>query len=336
MPNQYKILIIAPQWVGDIVIAHGLFQTLYIQYADRLVLDVYAPDWAHDLIARMPEVNECISYSVSHGKLNLYQRIKDSKYIRERQYQQVFVLTNSFKSALIPFLARIKKRTGFIGEQRYFLLNDIYKLNKSSYPRLIDRFVALAYSCKLPSYIPVPKLRIDANQQLILLQRFNLNPNVPIIALCPGAEYGVSKRWPVKHFAALIDLIMQHNYQVIILGGPKDTMLGNEILHNTQYKPLNLCGQTILAEVIDIIGCAKYVVTNDSGLMHIASAVAIPVIAVYGSSSYKYTPPLAKNAQVVSLELECSPCFQRTCRYGHYKCLTDITPLMIYKLLHLN
>ena len=332
---QYKILIIAPAWVGDMVMAQTLFKALKEKHKESLVLDVFAPSFALGLISRMPEVNNIIINPFPHGKLNLLQRIKAGFNLRKNNYNQVIVLPNSLKSAITPFFAKIKKRTGFVGESRYGLLNDIYKLDKAELPLMIDRFCALANNGKKPDIIEWPELSVDTINQKSLLEKFNINSEIPIIAFCPAAEYGPAKRWPPEHFAKLADLLKDRGFQIIILGSGKDTEISNSIIAKIHNKTniFDLCGKTSLSDTVDILAMAKYVITNDSGLMHISCATNTNVIAIYGSTSTLFTPPLSPKAQTLQLKLDCSPCFERTCRFGHYNCLNNITPDLVMKQL---
>ncbi len=330
---QYKILIIAPAWVGDIVMAQTLFKAIKKQYGDTLVLDVFEPSFATGLISRMEEVDNIIINPFPHGKLNLLQRIKLGFNLRKNNYNQVIVLPNSLKSAITPLFATIKKRTGFVGESRYVLLNDIYKLDKNKLPLMIDRFCALANKGKKPDIIELPELLVDTVSQKLLLEKFNINIEMPIIVFCPAAEYGPAKRWPPEYFAKLADLL--GGYQIVILGSSKDIEISNSIISKIHNKTnvFDLCGKTSLSDTVDILAMAKYVITNDSGLMHIACATDTNVIAIYGSTSTLFTPPLSKKAQTLQLKLDCSPCFERTCRFGHYNCLNKITPDLVMKRL---
>lgn len=353
---------IAPAWVGDLVMSQTLFKLLRDKYGNALILDVFASGFLAGLIARMPEVNEIIVNPFLHGKFELMKRIRVGLNLRSKHYDEVFILPNSFKSAITPFFAGIKRRTAFVGEFRYALLNNIYKLDKEKLPLMIDRFCALANNGNKVAAIKWPELTVNLANQKKILEKFQLNPNKPIIAFCPAAEYGPAKRWPTNHFAKLANLLLERGYQIMILGSNKDTEISKEIiklankpsddvLHHNDYTPresikavglgarfttvknslaiFDLCGKTVLADTIDLLAGSSYVVTNDSGLMHIACAVQSQVIAVYGSTSPGFTPPLNDKAQILQIKLECSPCFQRTCRFGHYNCLKYITPEMV-------
>ena len=328
---KYKVLVIAPAWVGDMVMAQTLFLELRRRYGVDLILDVYASNWASDLLKKMPEVNSVINNPFPHGKLALFKRIVEGVKLRKNNYDQVFVLPNSLKSAIVPFFAGIKKRTGFIGEFRYWLLNDIYKLDKKALPLMVDRFCALSNQGARLECIEFPRLAIDLYNQTKLLTKFNLISGISMVAFCPAAEYGVSKRWPPEYFAKLAQLFIDEGHQVVIFGSLKDNLIASTItgLVANKERISNLCGKTTLTDVVDLFASMDYVVTNDSGLMHVACATGVKVIAIYGSSSPDFTPPLSKTAQITQIGLECSPCFARTCRYGHYNCLKLITPQMV-------
>ena len=333
---KHKILIIAPSWVGDLVMSQTLFKLLKTIYNGEVVLDIFANSWTIDILSRMTEVSNIIKNPFEHKKLALLQRIRLGIELRKNQYNQVIILPNSFKSAILPYFANIKQRTGFIGEFRYGLLNDIYKLDKIKLPRMVDRFCALANKGQIPSTIEDPLLNIDIDNQNYLIAKHKINTNKINIAFCPAAEYGPAKRWPTSHFSNLARLLLKDNYNILILGSSKDANLGLEIIQqiNDLENITNLCGKTSLADTVDILSLCKYAITNDSGLMHIACATNTIPIAVYGSSSPVFTPPLSPRATIIQLKLECSPCFQRTCQYGHYNCLNLITPDMVYQKIN--
>lgn len=332
MTNKYKVLVIAPAWVGDVVMSQTLFKLLKQRYAQQLVLDVFASPFAHEMLLRMPEVNRVITNPFTHGKLALWQRLKLSVKFRHEKYDQVFVLPNSFKSALTTIFSGIKTRTGFVGEARYILLNDIYRLNKHKLPRMIDRFCALLDHGSAVKNIPQPQLSCNRENQQKLANKLSIDLTKPIIALCPAAEFGPAKRWPAVHFAALADTLTRDGYQIILLGTNSDANIANEIISLAKINTIiNATGKTSLVDAVDLIGLAKYVVSNDSGLMHIACAVGSNVVVIYGSSSPRFTPPLSATATLLQIPLACSPCFARVCRFGHYNCLYEVTPQMVYK-----
>lgn len=332
-----NILIIGPSWVGDMVMAQTLFVCLKRQHPDCQI-DVLAPEWSRPLLERMPEVREALSFPLGHGAFELATRRRIGQQLRGR-YDQAILLPNSLKSALVPYFAGIPKRTGWRGEMRFGLLNDIRSLDKARYPLMIERFMALAHApgAELPKPYPEPRLAIDPASRDAALERFGLSLDRPVLALCPGAEFGEAKRWPAEHYAAVADARLRQGWQVWLFGSQKDAPGGEEIREwvtpGFEEDVCNLAGRTSLAEAIDLLSCASAVVSNDSGLMHVAAALDRPLVAVYGSTSPGFTPPLASQVEVVRLGLECSPCFDRTCRFGHYDCLRLLQPSLVQDAL---
>ncbi|MGH8670744.1 MAG: lipopolysaccharide heptosyltransferase II [Burkholderiales bacterium] len=323
-----RILVIAPSWIGDTVLAQPLFRRLH-EIHPRLTLDSLAPRWTAPLLRRMPEINDTLDSPFAHGELALRLRLRIARELRARRYDQAIVLPNSFKSALIPFFAGIALRTGYVGEARFGLLNDARRLDKARYPRMVERFAALADGTQ--TSMPTPTLTVDEAQRLETLHRLGLTTHPRAAVFCIGAEYGPAKRWPPGYFAQLARMLGQKGLQVWLLGSPKERELGEQVVRESGASCRNLCGHTALAEVVDVIASAAYVVTNDSGLMHIAAALDKPMLALYGSSSPIFTPPLSERAKVIKLELPCSPCFKRVCPLGHFNCMMQLTPDRIFE-----
>jgi heptosyltransferase-2 len=332
-----KILIVGPSWVGDMVMAQTLFQCLQ-QRHPGCEIDVLAPEWSRPLLERMPEVRQALSFPLGHGVLGLATLRKIGKSLAGH-YDQAILLPNSLKSALVPFFAGIPQRTGWKGELRYGLLNDIRTLDKELYPLMIERFMALAFEpdAQLAQPYPRPSLQINPQSRDAALTKFGLSLDRPVLALCPGAEFGEAKRWPSEHYAKVAEMKIRTGWQVWIFGSKNDHPVGEDIrsrlIPGLREEAVNLAGETSLAEAIDLLSCAGAVVSNDSGLMHVAAALNRPLVAVYGSTSPGFTPPLAEQVEIVRLGLECSPCFERTCRYGHYNCLGQLKPRPVIEAL---
>jgi heptosyltransferase-2 len=213
---------------------------------------------------------------------------------------------------------------------RYGLLNDIRRLDTTVLKQTVQRYVAHAHDAAAhavsPPAIPYPGLRADRDNSARLLENLGLGLAKPVIGFMPGAEYGPAKQWPLEYFTALAETLVGLGYQVWVFGSDKESVLGNEIAQGGGVDVHNLCGKTRLVDVIDLVACAEQVVSNDSGLMHVAAAMDVKVNVIYGSSTPDYTPPLTAAAEIFYRRLDCSPCFARTCRYGHYECLTGISP----------
>jgi heptosyltransferase-2 len=316
------------------VVAQALFKTLKARDGEAAV-DVLAPAWSQPLLARMPEVRRAVSLPVSHGELALKARWRAGVELREARYDQALVLPRSFKAALVPFFARIPRRTGYRGEFRYGLINDQRVLDKRVLTQTVQRFVALGHGsdANLPPPIPPPSLRVDKENQERLLVELGLDRNRPVVAMMPGAEYGLAKRWPAGYYGDLAARLAARGFQVWLLGSARDCPVADEVQRTARATLVNLAGRTRLEDVVDLLALARAVVTNDSGLMHVAAAVGTPLVAIYGSSTPDYTPPLTEHATVLYDRLRCSPCFKRTCPKGHMQCLTHIGPDRVWTAL---
>ncbi len=331
-----KYLIVGPSWVGDMVMAQTLFIALKKQHP-QATIDVLAPAWSLPIIERMPEVRRGIEMPVGHGALELRVRYRLGESLRQEGYTHAITLPNSFKSALVPYWAKVGQRIGWRGEMRYGLLNDLRKLDKSRYPLMVARFVALAYpdGAALPEPLPIPALMVNDQTVNDARGRYNLNTDRPILALCPGAEFGPSKQWPADYYAEVAKSMLQQGWQVWLFGSVKDQPVTTQIkdaLPALEHCH-NLAGTTSLADAIDLLSLAAAVVSNDSGLMHIAAALSRPLVAVYGSTSAGHTPPMNPNSVTLSLQLDCSPCFKRECPLGHMNCMKQLLPEQILAAL---
>jgi heptosyltransferase-2 len=294
-----RILVVAPNWIGDALMAQPLLARLQGE------VDVVAPEWVAPVLRRMPEVRSVIATPFVHGPLQLRERWKLARTLGN--YDQAYVLPNSWKSALIPFFAGIPKRTGYVGEARYGLLNDTRKAAGAS---MAAHYAALAGDGPLSQ----PRLRVTADEIEQAKRKFGIAARYAV--LCPGAEYGPAKRWP--YFS---DLSKRVTLPVVVLGSEKDRQPG--------IGGMDLTGKTTLDEAIALIAGADFVVSNDSGLMHVAAALARPLVALFGSSSPEHTPPQSPAARVLWLHVECSPCYQRECPLGHFRCMREMTVEMV-------
>lgn len=309
-------------------------QSLFIAVKQRwphASIDVLAPKWSRPLLERMPEVRAAIDLPFAHRQLALKGRYQLAQSLRHR-YDQAIVLPNSFKSALIPFWAKIPIRTGWRGEWRYGLLNDIRILDKSAYPKMVERFFALAWPVNeqpKKSY-PYPKLHVNEANRFKTLTDFGLNTLKPVVILCPGAEFGPSKQWPASYYAQVAQDLIAKGCQIWIMGSNKDRLIASAIQSKIS-DCIDLTGRTTLAQAIDLTSLAKEVITNDSGLMHIAAALDCHIIAIYGSTDPSFTPPLSTKTHIIKSNLTCSPCFKRTCPYGHHHCMKNIYPEQVLK-----
>ena len=322
-----KALIVAPSWIGDTIMAQPMFARLHARFPG-LQLDALAPRWVAPVLQRMGEISEIVDSPFGHGQLSLKPRWRLARELAARNYDAVYVLPNSLKSALVPFMAGIPRRIGFIGESRYGLINVRHTLDKAALPLMVERFAQLAEApgAALPKPIFYPKIRSTAADQLKTLTELGLERPARIVAFCPGAEYGPAKRWPAAHFASLAKSLAERGYAIWLFGSPKDHAVAEEISQLAPGLCRNLCGSTSLGQAVDLLAMTDLVVCNDSGLMHVAAALDRPLVTLYGSSSPGFTPPLSDQADILSLNLDCSPCYKRECPLGHLDCLNKLTP----------
>ena len=322
-----RILIVAPSWIGDTIIAQPLFMRLK-ERDPGCEIDALAQPWVAPVLRAMPQIASVIESPLRHGRFDLRLRRQLARRLAAGRYDEAIVLPNSWKSALMPFLARIPVRTGFVGESRYGLLNRAHKLDTARLPRQVDRYAQLAQApgeaLRLP--LPQPRLMRDAARETATLAALGLAQAEAPIVFCPGAEYGPAKRWPAAYYAELARSLGARSHAIWLLGSAKDASVADDIAAASGGAAVSLCGRTSLVQALDLIGAARLVVTNDSGLMHVAAALGTPLIALYGSSSPDYTPPLSDKAAIIWRKPDCSPCFERECPLGHFRCMMELTP----------
>ena len=299
-----KFLIVGPSWVGDAVMA----QTLYKLIKDSnkgAQIEVLSPNWSMPILDRMEEVSRPIISPFNHGELKIKARFDFGKQLREEGYERAIVMTNSLKSSLIPFFAKIPVRTGWLGEMRIGLINDLRAKEMSNYPLMIEQFAKLSINPNedLKKSLPYPSLSVDSRNLKEQLVTLGINSEKPSIAICPGAEFGPAKKWPPNYYAEVCNDYLSNSWNVLVFGSLNDEITGNSIQGGIDKELsdhfFNLIGKTSLIDVIDLLSHCKKVVTNDSGLMHIAAAVDTPLVAVYGPSSPQFTPPLIDNHVVL-------------------------------------
>jgi heptosyltransferase-2 len=319
-------LVIAPQWIGDAVMTEPLLRRLHARGEQ---LTVGALPWVAPVYRAMPHVAEVIEFPFAHGGLQFKARRALARQI-EGRFATAYVLPNSLKSALLPFLASIPRRVGYLGEARVGLLTHRLKNPpKSKRPPMVAFYSALSGETGVAQ--DRPRLQVDAAQCEAVLAKLGLQGGAYYVFV-PGAEYGPAKRWPATHFA---ELAKKLTLPVLLLGSDKEAALCAQIVslgNAASHRCRNLAGGTSLAEAFCLIAAAKTVVSNDTGLMHVAAALDVPQVAIFGSSSPLHTPPLSEQARVIWLKndaayqppLDCAPCFERACPLGHTRCLNDI------------
>ena len=326
-----KILVVGPSWVGDSVMAQTLYKRIKKELPSSQI-DVMSPHWSLALLERMPEVCKKIVSPFSHGETKLFERYRLGQGLKKENYDRAIILTNSLKSSLIPYFARIGVRTGWLGEFRYGLINDIRSSKKLKKSLMVEKFAALSlyeenYSIENLTF---PELEINFANQRNFLEEFSIDYSKNTMAICPGAEFGPSKRWPAEYYAEIAKFYVNKGWNVLCIGSKNDEDIGIEIgsLNNLRCNEsfINLIGKTSLQDAIDILAFTEKVVTNDSGLMHIAAAVKTPLVALYGPSSPEYTPPLISKKKILRKTQGYEKVRYGSNEKGYHQSLLDIKP----------
>ena len=332
MNGEPRTLVISPNWIGDAVMAQPLLQLLKQAHPGRAI-DVLAPPAVAPVWRAMAEVDTVLETPFRHRALQLRERWRYARLLRTRGYAAAYVLPNTLKYALIPALAGIAVRVGYKGEMRYGLINRMHHDDTPPRP-MVAFYAALAGQPGVPAPVAAlrPRMAVAHETMIQTCIAHGVDPGKPLVVFAPGAEFGAAKKWPAQHFAGLAQAILAANpaTQIAMLGSPKDKQAGDAILALAgQSGLINLAGVTKLDEALALIARADAVVANDSGLLHIASALNRPVVALYGPTDPDHAPPFADIAKSISLRLDCAPCRQRECPLGHHNCMQLMgTPLV--------
>lgn len=324
-PQPARILVVGPSWIGDMVMAQSLFMGLRSRLPDA-TLDVLAPASTAQLVARMPEVDDTVLMNIEHGEFAWSRRRQTAQAVRARHYDQAIVLQRSAKAALVPWLAGIPVRTGYRGELRLGLINDIRSLDKTRYPLKAEHYALLGLAAEGDELDTMhwPRLTVDAARQHALVAELGLSLNRPIVGFAPGAAYGGAKAWPTRHYAALAARLDAAGQACWIFGSAADREVAEAMTAAAPRYGVNLAERTSLVDIADLAALTTQFVGNDTGVMHLAAATAPRVIGLYGSTDPDYAPPLAATSQRLWRGMDCSPCRERQCPLGHHACLEDL------------
>ena len=338
MNGQDRTLVISPNWIGDAVMAQPLLRLLKQAHPERAI-DVLAPPQVVPVWRRIREADHIMVTPFRHRALQLGERLKTARQLRKRGYRDAYVLPNTLKYALIPWLARIPRRVGYKGEMRYGMVNVMH--HDDSPPRsMVPFYAALAREPELPlpGQLLRPSLVVASEESDAVARQLDLSPERPLVAFAPGAEFGVAKRWPAAHYAQLAARVAatMPGVQITLMGSVNDVETCEQVLVQSGLADgvvRNLAGRTSLDDAIALLARARAVVSNDSGLLHIASALNRPVVALYGSTDPDYAPPLSEVARMISLRLACSPCRKRECPLGHHDCMNKMSVDLVWNEL---
>jgi len=321
-PTVSPILLVPYLWIGDFVRCHTVVKLLKQQYP-AAPIDVLTSTMVAPLLDYMPGVRAGIVADLPRKRLPLQQYRALAQRLRTAGYGQALIMPRTWKAALAPFLAGIPVRTGFLGEGRFGLINDL-RWGERRLERMIDRCAALAVpKNSSPSELPVPELRVPGSEVLAWREKLGLAPDERrLVALAPGAV-GPSKRWP--YFTELARRLVAEGNTVWVIGGPDEKALAAELVHAGGAHVRDLTGSD-LRNAILALAAADAAVSNDSGLLHVAAAIGTPAVGIFGPTSPWHWAPLNPIAAAIQAagDLPCRPCHKPTCRLLHHRCMRDI------------
>jgi heptosyltransferase-2 len=323
--DRSPVLIVPYMWIGDFVRCHSVVKLLNARFPDRPV-DMLATTLCAPLADYMPGLRQAIVADLPRSQLAFAAQFALAKRLKRERYGAALIMPRTWKSALAPFFAGIPQRTGFVGEARFLLLNDL-RFGERSLPRMVDRCAALALpaGAKLPADWPLPELKVPrADIDAWRNKRGLAADGRPVVALAPGAV-GPAKRWPSTAYAELARRLIADGFQVWVLGGPDEKKLATEIVGDTGAH--DLTGRDLRDAILALAGAAV-AVSNDSGLLHVAAALGTPSIGIFGPTSPWHWAPLNPLAATIetTTELPCRPCHKPVCRLLHHRCMRDIAP----------
>jgi lipopolysaccharide heptosyltransferase II len=318
------ILIVPYMWIGDFVRCHSVVRLLNARFPGRPV-DVLTTSMVAPLLDYMPGVRKGIVVDLPRKRLALSLHRALAARLRAEGYGDALIMPRTWKAALAPALARIPVRTGFVGEMRFGLINDL-RSGEKALPRMVDRCAALALpkGAALPADWPHPQLVVAREEVSRWRERMGLRDARPVAVVAPGAV-GPSKRWPAEAYAKLAGQLCEQGYAVWVIGGPQENALAGEICAASPSHCLDLTGAD-LRNAILALAAADVAISNDSGLLHVAAAIGTPSIGIFGPTSPWHWAPLNPLAAVIEpkTDVPCRPCHKPTCRFGHHRCMRDI------------
>jgi heptosyltransferase-2 len=328
-----RTLIIAPDTLGDAVMTQPLVALLRRFDPDGRI-DVVAGPAVAAVFESMGDVAQVFASRHAFGPLQPWGKFLLARRLDRHRHDRVFVLPAAKRAAVVPWLAGIPIRIGLHRDTRWGMINQPHD---SGLPdgadhgrQVVERFAHLAFdpSHPLPGRVPDPVLGRDERRESVARARAGLADDARILALCVGSDGRPSRRWPARHWAAVVSRAADEwpELRPVLVGEPADRGYATEIAALSGRAPRNLCGEQSLADTLALVAQAEAAVTHDCGLMHAAAAYARPLVAVFGPTDPRFAPPRSPRARVQWLHQPCSPCNAPTCRFGHGQCMSGVDP----------
>ena len=328
-----RILVRATNWLGDAVMSLPALRALRERFPQAQIA-IQAMPWVADLYARETFLDEVVPYAARRGASDWGGKWRAARRLRAGRFDCAVLLPNSFDSALVVWLARIPRRIGYRRDGRGWLLTDaippplpgeIPRHERFYYLELLRRSGILA------AFPETGPLQLDGTAQARAAgeRRFaEMGITGPVIGVSPGAAYGGAKRWPPDRFAdAAAQVAGMTGGSVAVFGSRDERPVAELVVEGLRTRQIgvrNFAGETALREFIDLAAACRLFLTNDSGAMHVASALGVPTVAVFGATDHEGTGPLGPLARVVREPVECSPCLLRECPIDH-RCMTRVS-----------
>ena len=322
--DRRPILLVPYMWIGDFVRCHSVVRVLKARFPHRPV-DMLATPLTAPLANHMPGVRKAVISELPRSRLALARQWRLARALSAEGYGSALVLPRTWKSALLPWLAGIPQRTGFVGEARLLLLND-RRRGERKLERMVERCVTLALprDAPMPDPIPPPRLIVRMQDALAWRTANDIDLRQPAVALAPGSV-GSAKRWTVEGYGAVAAALAQQGIAAWILGGPAEKELAAEIVRRSGGSARDFTGPALRHAIMGL-ATARAAVSNDSGLMHVSAALGIPTHGIFGPTDPWLWGPLNPLAGIIETqtELPCRPCHQPVCRLVHHRCMRDI------------
>ncbi len=327
-----KIVVRAPNWIGDSILAIPAIESLSKNTPD-IKIWIAAQSWVKDLFTSFDFIEGIIPIQC---QTNLKDLNNSARKLKDFHFDAGLLLTNSFSSALLFYRAKIPERWGYIRDSRQILLTKGVPLkNKEEYSHQVkfylDLISALGFKT-IPPKLSLPLTQKEKRDSKKMLLSLGVDLKKNIITFNPGAFYGPAKRWPPSNYAKLAGMFQQRNdTEILIIGSINETFLGESIASEMSKKPTLLAGKTNLRLLAGIISHSNLLVTNDSGPMHMANALNIPIVSLFGPTDPRVTGPFQEPASVIKKDVACWPCSYRECPFDH-RCMMQIEPEEVYKV----